>query len=124
MVSAMAVSLVNQCTLPYSSAISLIVQFSSKSHIISLEDMYRTKQTYIKEHGTYSSFPQYLKTNREKALKISVIETKLSDGQVSPINVFHILQTCPATSVREISLRHPVLKAATIGLSYPTSDIN
>ena len=86
------------------------VQFSSKSHIIYLEDMYRTEQTYIKEHGTYSSFPQYLKTNRGKALKISVIETNL--------------QTCPATSAREISLRHPMLKAATIGLSYPTSDIN
>jgi hypothetical protein len=99
------------------------VQFSSKSHIIYLEDMYRTEQTYIKEHGTYSSFPQYLKTNREKALQISVIKTKLSDGQVSPINVFYILQTCPATSAREISLRHPLLKAATIK-SHPTSDIN
>ena len=86
--------------------------------------MYRTEQTYIKEHGTYSSFPKYLKTNIGKTLKISVIETKLSDGQVFPVNVFYSLQTCPATSAREISLRHPMLKTATIGLSYPTSDIS
>ena len=85
--------------------------------------MYRTEQTYIKEHGTYSSFPQYLKTNRDKALKMSIIETKLSDGQVFPVNVFYSLQTCPATSAREISLRYPVLEATTIGLSYQTNDI-
>ena len=86
--------------------------------------MYRAEQTHIKEYGTYSSFPQYLKTKRDKVLKMSIIETKLSDGQVFPVNIFYSLQTCPATSAREISLRHPVLEAATIGLSYPASDIS
>ena len=99
------------------------VRFSSKSCVIYLEDMYRAEQHYIGKYKTFSSFPQYLKTQRHKILKMSNIETKLSDGQVFPVNIFYSLQTCPATSSREISLLYPVLEATGKGLSYRTSDI-
>jgi hypothetical protein len=64
--------------------------------------MIKMEMNYLKKYGDFSSFPDFLK--KYKIFKTSDVKTKSSDGQMSLINIFLTLQSCPATSSREISI--------------------
>jgi hypothetical protein len=84
------------------STIRKSVRFSLQSSTICLEHMVKIESDYIKKYGEFSSFPHFIKKN--KIFKTSFIRTKTTDGQISLINIFFTLQSCPATSSREISI--------------------
>ena len=84
------------------SAIRKSVRFSLQSNAICLDHMVKMESEYIKKYGEFSTFPHFLK--KHKIFKTSFIRTKTIDGQKSIINIFYTLQSCPATSGREISL--------------------
>ena len=78
------------------------VRFSLQSSTICLDHMIEMEIDYLKKYGDFSTFPDFLK--KYKIFKISNIKTKASDGQMSLINILFTLQSCPATSSREISI--------------------
>ena len=84
------------------STIRKSVRFSLQSSTICLKHMVKIESDYIKKYGEFSSFPHFIKKN--KIFKTSFIRTKTTDGQISLINIFFTLQSCPATSSREISI--------------------
>ena len=84
------------------STIRKSVRFSLQSNTICLEHMVKMESDYIKKYGEFSSFPHFIK--KHKIFKTSFIRTKTTDGQKSIINIFFTLQSCPATSSREISI--------------------
>jgi hypothetical protein len=78
------------------------VRFSLHSSTICLEHMLKMENDYLNRYGDFSLFPDFIK--KYKIFKTYNVKTKSSDGQETLINIFLTLQSCPATSSREISI--------------------